>query len=103
MKRTQMMRTLTFSRRFVERFASSVYKSGSKADVLNSDFSIAFIQQGLQERLVERHLELNERKPEEEDDYGRTFPAHDDYDIFDAETKQILQESMAISHKKTPN
>lgn len=64
---------------------------------IDDDFSIAFIQNGLKERLQERQLE---KSLPDNDDYGRTFPALDDYDIFDAETKQILQESMAISHKK---
>lgn len=73
----------------------SVHKS--KIDVLNDDFSIAFIRNGLKERLQERQTE---RILTDNDDYGRTFPALDDYDIFDAETKQILLESMAISHKK---
>jgi hypothetical protein len=72
----------------------SVHKS--KIDVLNDDFSIAFIRNGLQERLEERSMT-------DLDENGRTFPALDDYDIFDAETKLILQESMAISHKKNPN
>ncbi len=69
----------------------------SKIDVLNDDFSIAFIRNGLQERMIEKQMKRN---IENDDDCGRTFAALDDYDIFDAETKLILQESMSISHKK---
>jgi hypothetical protein len=93
------LRTLRSLRKY---FAfRSLHKS--KIDVLNDDFSIAFIRNGLQERIQERQSQKIERSLPDNQDYGRTFPALDDYDIFDEETKLILQESMAISHKKTPN
>lgn len=71
---------------------------------INDHFLIAFIRNGLQERLDEKQMERNaDQNIENDDDCGRTFPALDDYDIFDAETKLIFQESMAINHKKTVN